>query len=110
MIESRDERRDIDIYAPSGAPVVAVNDGVVKEIGRSRKLGRYVELQDVYGNRFTYAHLGEVAEHYPVPKEDVIRPKRVTTRRGQAHRQAHQARLGRAPAVAERGAPRRRSP
>ena len=38
--------------------MVAVNDGVIKAIGRNKKLGRHVVLQDVYGNRYTYAHLG----------------------------------------------------
>jgi len=45
-----------------------VNDGVVKKIDRSKKLGRYLILEDAYGNRFTYAQLGSVAEVYPVPK------------------------------------------
>ena len=27
-------------------------------------------LQDVYGNRYTYAHLSEVSKYYPVPKND----------------------------------------
>ncbi len=71
VIESTDDRRSIDIFAERGAPVVAVNDGVVKKIGRSKKLGRYLTLQDVYGNRYTYAHLGEVSKYYPVPKADV---------------------------------------
>jgi hypothetical protein len=70
VIESSEERRSIDIFAKKGAPVVAVNDGVVKAVGRSKKLGRYVVLQDVYGNRYTYAHLGEVSKYYPVPKGD----------------------------------------
>ena len=70
MIESSDDRRSIDIFAKKGAPVVAVNDGVVKSLGRSKELGRYVVLQDVYGNRYTYAHLGEVSKYYPVPKSD----------------------------------------
>ena len=50
--------------------MVAVNDGVIKKIGKSKKLGRHVVLQDVYGNRYTYAHLGEVSRFYPVPKND----------------------------------------
>ena len=70
VIESTDDRRSIDIFAERGAPVVAVNDGVVKEIGRSKKLGRYLTLQDVYGNRYTYSHLGQVSKYYPVPKAD----------------------------------------
>ncbi|HKP21868.1 MAG TPA: lytic murein transglycosylase, partial [Thermoleophilaceae bacterium] len=70
LIESSDSRRSIDIFAKKGAPVVAVNDGVIKKIDRSKKLGRYVVLQDVYGNRYTYAHLGSVSKVYPVPKAD----------------------------------------
>jgi hypothetical protein len=76
VIESAEDRRSIDIFARSGAPVVAVNDGVVKEIGESERLGRYVVLQDVYGNRYTYAHLGSVSDHYPVPKQDAADSKR----------------------------------
>ncbi len=70
VVESDDGRRSVDIFARRGAPVVAVNDGVIDKIGESRRLGRYLTLQDVYGNRFTYAHLGEVVESYPVPKAD----------------------------------------
>jgi hypothetical protein len=69
VISSSPTRRGIDIYSREGAPVVAVNDGVISEIGKSRKLGRYVVLRDAYGNRFTYAKLGEISEVYPVQKE-----------------------------------------
>ncbi len=62
IIESDDARRSIDIFAKKGAPVVAVNDGVIKKIGRNKKLGRHVVLQDVYGNRYTYAHLGTISK------------------------------------------------
>jgi hypothetical protein len=60
VIESSPTRRGINIFSRKGAPIVAVNDGVIKKIGRSRKLGRFIVLQDAYGNRFTYAELGEV--------------------------------------------------
>ena len=70
LVESDDNRRNIDIFAKQGAPVIAVNDGVIKKIDRNKKLGRYVVLQDVYGNRYTYAHLGEVSKFYPVPKRN----------------------------------------
>ena len=72
VIESADERRSVDIYADPGAPVVAVNDGEIKAIGKSRELGRYVVLQDVYGNRYTYSRLGVVSRNYPVPKQDAV--------------------------------------
>jgi hypothetical protein len=62
------ERRGISIYADPGAPVVAVNDGQIKKIGRSKRLGLHVVLHDVYGNRYTYAHLGTTAKFHPVPR------------------------------------------
>ena len=37
----------------------------IKKIGDVQELGRYVVLQDVYGNRYTYAHLGSVVEVLP---------------------------------------------
>ena len=68
LVESSD-RRSIDIFTRRNAPVVAVNDGVIKRIGRNRELGRYVVLEDVYGNRYSYAHLGKVPAVYPVPND-----------------------------------------
>ena len=61
--------RGINIYSREGAPVIAVNDGVVRKIGNSKRLGKYVVLEDNYGNRFTYAELGSVAKAYPVARE-----------------------------------------
>jgi hypothetical protein len=75
VVESDDSRRGIEIYTRQGAPVIAANDGVIKKIGNSKRLGRYLVLQDVYGNRYTYARLGSVARSYPVPKEDAINSK-----------------------------------
>jgi hypothetical protein len=76
VVESSDDRRSIDIFAEPGAPVVAVNDGEIKKIGRNSRLGRYVVLQDVYGNRYMYSHLGSVARVYPVPRKGAYDPKR----------------------------------
>jgi hypothetical protein len=70
LVESADGRRSIGIYTHLGAPVVAVNDGVIKKIAHSKRLGLHVVLQDVYGNRYTYAHLGSVADFHPVPRTD----------------------------------------
>ena len=41
----------------------------------SKELGKYIVLRDAYGNRFTYANLGEVSEVYPVPKENELTAK-----------------------------------
>ena len=71
VVESKDDRRSVEIFAKKGAPVVSTNDGEVKKIGVSKKLGRYVVVQDVYGNRYTYAGLGSVAKTYAAPRRDV---------------------------------------
>jgi murein DD-endopeptidase MepM/ murein hydrolase activator NlpD len=60
VISSSPTRRGINIFAAEDAPVVAVNDGTIEKMGRSEKLGRYVVLQDAYGNSYTYAQLGEI--------------------------------------------------
>ncbi len=71
VVESDDSRRGIEIYAKKGSPAVAVNDGEIKKIGRSKELGRYIVLQDVYGNQYTYSGLDEVASTYPVPRDEL---------------------------------------
>jgi hypothetical protein len=60
VISSSPTRRGINIFARQGAPVVAVNDGVIVKLGRSPRLGRFVVLRDAYGNRYTYAKLGRL--------------------------------------------------
>ena len=67
-VNSNANRRAINIFSRAGAPVIAVNDGVIRKVGRSRALGNYVVLEDAYGNQYTYAHLGKVAPSYPAPK------------------------------------------
>ncbi|MDQ3770361.1 MAG: lytic murein transglycosylase [Actinomycetota bacterium] len=68
-VESRTDRRGIRIYADKGSPVTAVQDGEIVNVGRSERLGRFVQLRDVYGNEYTYANLGEVSDKVAVPKE-----------------------------------------
>jgi murein DD-endopeptidase MepM/ murein hydrolase activator NlpD len=68
-------RRGMRIYTSAGAPVVAVQDGVVVGMGRTKRLGNFVRLRDAYGNRYVYGHLASIAENHPVPR------KRTTSRR-----------------------------
>ena len=101
VIESKDDRRSVEIFAQKGSPVVATNDGEIKKIGNTEKLGRYVVLQDVYGNRYMYSGLGSTAKYYPVPKDDATDPKKAAkAHQGQRRRrrQALDARVGRPPA------------
>jgi murein DD-endopeptidase MepM/ murein hydrolase activator NlpD len=46
-----------DIFAPLGAPVLAVADGTLFSVGRNRLGGNRLWLRDRYGNEFYYAHL-----------------------------------------------------
>ena len=54
-----------------------------QEGGREPAHGQVLVLEDAYGNRFTYAHLGSVASFFPVPKADD--PRVVATVKAGAH-------------------------
>ena len=95
--------------------MIAVNDGKVVKLGTSKRLGRYVILQDVYGNTYTYAGLGSVAKTYPSPKKRTSKKDSDTgaKRRGLDHEGTADAkaagRQGRAE-PAELAAPGRQGP
>ncbi|MFT4035791.1 MAG: lytic murein transglycosylase [Patulibacter sp.] len=67
-VEGDADSNSIEVTAPAGSRVVAVQDGIVEKVGQTERLGTFVRLRDAYGNRYTYAHLGEVQEKVPVPK------------------------------------------
>jgi murein DD-endopeptidase MepM/ murein hydrolase activator NlpD len=86
VISSSPTRRGINIFADQGAPVVAVNDGTIKAIGETPALGKYIVLEDAYGNRYSYAELGEIVRsgggiiasngaHQPVVNSENLRPR-----------------------------------
>jgi hypothetical protein len=54
------------IYAQAGAPVIAVQDGQIVQIGDTPALGHFISLRDAYGNTYVYAELGDVSSVYPV--------------------------------------------
>ena len=64
VISSSPTRRGINIFAKRGAPVVAVNDGIIRKLGSSPELGKFIVLEDTYGNRYTYAELGGVVRDH----------------------------------------------
>jgi transglycosylase-like protein with SLT domain/peptidase M23-like protein len=77
VVSSSPTRRGINIFAASGAPVVAVNDGTIRKMGQSKRLGRYVVLEDAYGNRYTYAKLGRVVRDRRLVVEPTGKERRV---------------------------------
>ncbi len=68
-VESDASRKGLNIFAKSGSPVIAVQDGKITNVGVSERLGRFIQLQDVYGNTYTYGHLKKVSRAYPQPKQ-----------------------------------------
>ena len=89
VVEANTTRRGIKIFSRAKAPVIAVNDGRVLKLGKDKRLGNFVMLQDVYGNTYTYAHLGEVSRTYPAPKDRTMRQGKPD---GQPERDAQPAR------------------
>jgi hypothetical protein len=101
-ISSSPTARGINIFSHQGAPVVAVNDGVIKAVGKSPKLGKYIVLEDAYGNRYVYAELGQIvragggilsstASPRPLVNSENLRP-RVYALPGRGHKD--RARVG----------------
>ena len=72
MVVEPADRDDIKVFTRPRTRAVAVNDGKVLRVGSNRRLGNYVVLQDVYGNTYTYGHLGSVAKRYPSPKPRTV--------------------------------------
>ncbi|MEA2358574.1 MAG: hypothetical protein QOI62_1834 [Solirubrobacteraceae bacterium] len=71
-VNSSSTRHGINIFAKAGAPVIAVQDGKIVRIGETKRLGRFIQMQDVYGNTYTYGHLAKIADLYPVPKPETV--------------------------------------
>jgi murein DD-endopeptidase MepM/ murein hydrolase activator NlpD len=70
-------RNGISIYADAGSPVVAVSDSRVVKIGFSKRLGNFVQVQDAYGNTYTYGRLAKVSKLYAAPKPQKVDPAEV---------------------------------
>jgi murein DD-endopeptidase MepM/ murein hydrolase activator NlpD len=71
-VSSSTTRRGINVFAKAGSPVIAVQDGKIVKMGRTDRLGKFIQLRDVYGNTYTYAHLKKLSLAYPVPKEKSV--------------------------------------
>ena len=76
-VEGSANRRGLSIYADAGSPVVAVSDSKVVKIGVSERLGRFVQVQDAYGNTYTYARLAKISTLYAAPKPQKVDPAEV---------------------------------
>jgi hypothetical protein len=61
------------ILASVGAGVVAVDDGRLVGVGRTRRLGRFVRLRDAYGNTYTYAGLQRPSAGAPARRTAKLR-------------------------------------
>ena len=117
-VQSRSRVRDrngISIYADAGSPVVAVSDSRVVKIGVSKRLGNFVQVQDAYGNTYTYGRLAKVSKLYAAPKPQKVDPAEVKRLLAlpEARREAQGRRVGHRPprlAQAEQERSRSRRP
>ena len=77
VVEGSSKRRGINIFAKAGSPAIAVQDGKIVHMGQTKRLGKFIQLRDVYGNTYTYAHLKKLSAAYPVPKEKTVTDRQV---------------------------------
>ena len=103
VVEADGQRRGIDIFARKGAPAIAVNDGKIVRIGRTKRLGRFVKLLDVYGNTYTYGAPRQDRQDLP----GAARSARPSARRSAAS--SGSTRRRRAPPRRRRRPPRKRT-
>ncbi len=70
VVEGSTRRNGIKIYSREGAPAISVQDSTVVKLGETRRDGKFIILEDNYGNRYKYANLGDISDVYPVPRGD----------------------------------------
>jgi hypothetical protein len=73
-LEGSSSHNGITIYADAGSPVIAISDVQVTRIGVNQRLGHYVQVQDAYGNTYTYGKLAKVSKQYAAPKPQKADP------------------------------------
>ena len=78
--------RRVDLMSARNAAVLAVQDGRIVKLGRSRKLGYYVVLRDVHGDLFTYTGLGGIARDYIPPRASAAHSAPAGSRSGRSDR------------------------
>ena len=47
------------------------------KIGVSKRLGRFIQIQDAYGNTYTYGRLAKISQLYAAPKPQKVDPAEV---------------------------------
>jgi Transglycosylase SLT domain len=77
VVSGTSHRTGIKIFSHVGAPVVAVQDAKVVRIGRNPRLGRFIQIQDAYGNTYTYGRLGSVARHFATAKPQPVNSRQL---------------------------------
>src|SRR4051812_24031306 len=76
-LEGSSTHNGISIYANAGSPVIAISDVQVTRIGVNQRLGHYVQVQDAYGNTYTYGKLAKVSKEYAAPKPQKADPAEI---------------------------------
>ncbi|MEI6447477.1 MAG: lytic murein transglycosylase [Actinomycetes bacterium] len=74
------EAKSVTISAKPNSPVIAVADATVVKVGFDEKTaGNYVTVKDNFGNRFTYANLGQVSRRFVTRAPRKVSTKKIST-------------------------------
>lgn len=68
VVEGSARRNGIRIYSREGAPAISVQDSKVVDMGKNRRDGNFIVLEDNFGNHYKYSNLGSISRVYPVPR------------------------------------------
>lgn len=68
VVQGSGRRNGIKIYSREGAPAISVQDSTVIKLGENKRDGKFIILEDNYGNRYKYGNLGRLSDVYPVPR------------------------------------------
>ena len=52
----------------------------VTKVGVSKRLGNYIQVQDAYGNTYTYGRLAKISQLYAAPKPQKVDPAELASR------------------------------
>ncbi len=69
VVEGSGSRNGVRIYSREGAPAISVQDSTIVKMGKNKKDGNFIVLEDNYGNHYKYAKLGSLSRLYPVPRK-----------------------------------------
>jgi hypothetical protein len=69
-VEGSTRNNGVKIYSREGAPAISVQDSTIVKMGKNKRDGNFITLEDGFGNRYRYTNLGSLSKVHPVPRND----------------------------------------